>query len=65
MKKQIAVFLSFVIALGGFVTPVHAQEYSEEFYGTHYVKYGDVDYDHAITAVDALIVLQSVVGKMV
>ncbi|MBR6548908.1 MAG: hypothetical protein IKT68_05115, partial [Clostridia bacterium] len=64
MKRKIAFLLSIIIAVGGLVVPVHAQEQAEGVYGIDYVTYGDVNYDGAVAASDALVVLQNVVGKV-
>ncbi len=64
MKKAIAVFLAAIMAVGVMTVPVFAQETPAGEYGTHYVKYGDVNFDEVISAADALEILKSVVGKV-
>ena len=64
MKKAIAVFLAVLMAVGVMTVPAFAEDVPAGDYGTHYVKYGDVNFDEVISASDALEVLKSVVGKV-
>ncbi len=63
MKRILAVLLAVIMALGVVVVPAYAEKQPAGDYGVNYVKYGDVNYDNAIAAADALLVLQYVVSK--
>ncbi len=63
MKKSIALLLALLTLISVVSVPVLAEEVPAGEYAVNYVKYGDLDYDGSIAAADALIVLQSVVGK--
>ncbi|MBR4868636.1 MAG: hypothetical protein IKU10_05720 [Clostridia bacterium] len=65
MKKILAALLATVMVLGVMVVPSFAAEVPAGEYGVNYVKYGDVDYNNTISAADALLVLQNVVGKTI
>jgi len=64
MKKSIALFLALLTLIGVVSVPTIAAEVPEGTYGTDYVKYGDGSLDEVVSAADALMTLQSVVGKV-
>ena len=64
MKKILAALLTVVMIFSIAVSPSFAEDAPAGEYGVNYVKYGDVDYNQTIAAVDALLVLQNVVGKI-
>ena len=63
MKKSIALLLTLLMLVSVVSVPVLAEEVPEGTYGTDYIKYGDGNLDQTVSAADALLALQSVVGK--
>ncbi|MBQ6818811.1 MAG: dockerin type I repeat-containing protein [Clostridia bacterium] len=64
MKKVLCALLAVVTLLSVVAVPFAvAEDVPAGEYGVNYVKYGDVNYDEAVSAADALLILQSVVGK--
>jgi len=63
MKRLLAVMLALLTIFSVMTVPAVAHNVPAGEYAVHYVQYGDLNYDGSVAAADALIVLQSVVGK--
>ena len=65
MKKVLSIMLAVIIMTGVFALPlsVKAETVPSGTFGTDYFKYGDVNVDNTIDALDALLALQHTVSK--
>ena len=66
MKKGIAALLTLVLLLGIFLLPISVlatEEDTNDGYGITHVLYGDINYDRAINASDALMALKMRLAK--
>ena len=62
--KRTFCFLLILLVVGGLFPHTLAVTSTTDIYGLNYAKYGDVNYNEAIGAEDALLILKAVVGKI-